>query len=159
MQVARFVTSLLGALLAGAIASAALAQGSTGGSIGNSEKSLSGSRDEPRSVAPAVRERASRPEPRRASPRGGGTGSFDGAWTVVATGQCAGAGTFTVIIANGRVTGQNISGSVSPNGATRTISSYNGLTSIGTGRITGRTGSGTYTQSDGCSGSFRSVKN
>src|SRR5258708_19490911 len=60
--------------------------GSAGGSIGNDEKSLSGSR----SVEPDRPARRSKPEadePRRSTSRrsggGGGGGNFDGAWVVV----------------------------------------------------------------------------
>ena len=58
------------------------AQGSTGGSIGNDDKAVSGSRIvEPRAVEkPARRSRTDADEPRRPSPRkssgGGGSGTF-----------------------------------------------------------------------------------
>src|SRR5882724_7172043 len=71
----------------------ALAQsGSAGGSIGNDEKSLSGSRDTPRSVESSKPSRRSKPEaeePRRAARKsggGGGGGNFDGAWVVNSVG-------------------------------------------------------------------------
>src|ERR1700683_1803998 len=65
---------------------AAFAQsGSAGGSIGNDEKSLSGTRSaEPE--RPARRSKPAAEEPRRSAPRrsggvgGGGGGNFDGAW-------------------------------------------------------------------------------
>ena len=75
-----------------ATANVALAQsGSGGGSIGNDEKSLSGSR----SVEPERPAQRSKPEeePRRSTSRrsgggggGGGAGNFDGAWVVVSVG-------------------------------------------------------------------------
>jgi hypothetical protein len=153
-------TWLLGAALAAVLASGALAQGSTGGSLGNSEKSLSGSRDAPRAVAP----RRARPDredaPRKSSSRkGGGGAGYDGAWTTIATGDCPAAGTFVAIISSGVITGQGFSGTVSPSGATRTVASSGGITVVATGQIYGRTGRGTYVQSDGCRGSFSSVKN
>src|SRR5438105_3571684 len=58
----------------------AFAQGSAGGSIGNDEKSLSGTREAPRSVEPAGRgkHKPAADEPRRASRKssagGGGSG-------------------------------------------------------------------------------------
>jgi hypothetical protein len=60
--------------------------GSAGGSIGNEEKSLSGSREKPRTVEPskpAPRAKPESDEPRRASRRsggesGGGGNNFDG---------------------------------------------------------------------------------
>ena len=61
--------TLVSLLISAAIASAALAQsGSAGGSIGNDEKSLSGSRQAPRSVEPEKPTRRGKPEaeePRR----------------------------------------------------------------------------------------------
>src|SRR6266702_8035292 len=62
--------ALLATVISVAIGSAAaLAQsGSAGGSIGNDEKSLSGSREQPRSVeTPARRSKPEADEPRRAS--------------------------------------------------------------------------------------------
>src|SRR4051794_16150186 len=77
----------------------AFAQGSAGGSIGNDEKSLSGSREAPRSAEPARRSR-SKPEaaePRRAARTGGGSsGNFDGAWMVTSIG-CGGTTTGAVM--------------------------------------------------------------
>src|ERR1700750_1636107 len=72
--------------------------GSTGGSIGNEDKSMSGSGEAPRSVEPskpARRSRSESDEPRRASRSsgggggGGGGGSFDGAWATTSVG-CGG---------------------------------------------------------------------
>jgi hypothetical protein len=57
------------------------------------------------------------------------------------------------------VTGFGISGTISTNGMVRIVGKGDGVTVVGTGRITGNTGSGTFRQSDGCSGSIRSVKN
>src|SRR5215210_2927820 len=82
-------------------AGAAFAQGSAGGSIGNDEKSLSGSRATPRAIETQKPVRRSKPEaesPRRASRSsssgggGGGGGNFDGAWMVTSVG-CGGSST------------------------------------------------------------------
>ena len=68
--------------------SAALAQGSSGGSIGNDDKSVSGSRPEPRSIESDRPARRGKPEaeaPQRAPRKpGGGGGNFDGVVGVVA---------------------------------------------------------------------------
>jgi hypothetical protein len=92
--------------------SAALAQsGSAGGSIGNDEKSLSGSRTEPRSAPPerSVPPSKSEDEPRRSSSKrggGGGGGNFDGAWVVVGVGTtCSGSSTTAVVVSSGRIIG------------------------------------------------------
>src|SRR5438477_8241080 len=85
-----------------------LAQGSAGGSIGNDEKSLSGSRDAPRAVESPARRSRAKPEsaePRRAArSSGGGGGNFDGAWV----GNSVGCGSTTrgaVVVTSGRVIG------------------------------------------------------
>src|SRR3954470_7206383 len=82
--------------------------GSAGGSIGNDEKSLSGSRATPRAVESEKPERRSKPEaeePRRASRKGGGGGggnSFDGAWMVTGVGvTCQGTSSNAVVVTSG----------------------------------------------------------
>ena len=155
----------LASLITVALASpSALAQsGSAGGSIGNDEKSLSGSRSD-RSAEPAPSARRSkpaadepRPSARRSSGGGGGGGSFDGAWAVLSVG-CGGSTTGAVVVTSGRVIGEGVSGSVSPNGAVHTAGSGNGVTFTGAGRLSGRSGSGTFRRSDGCAGTWTSTK-
>src|SRR4030088_1915066 len=96
----------------------AFAQGSAGGSIGNDEKSLSGSRDAPASVE--SRARRSKPRSEAAEPRrpgragrqgggGGGGGNFDGAWVVNSVG-CGSATRGAVVVTSGRVIGEGVSG-------------------------------------------------
>jgi len=141
---------------------AALAQsGSAGGVIGNDEKSLSGSRDAPRSVEsdqPARRGKPAADEPRRASRGGGGGGSsVDGAWIVTSVG-CGGTGSGAFVVTSGRIIGEGLTGSVSASGSARSVLQANGLTSIGSGRLSGRSGSGTFRRSDGCNGTWNAVK-
>jgi len=139
--------------------------GSTGGSIGNDEKSLSGSRAAPRAVETAKPARRSKPrpepeEPRRASRKsggGGGGGNFDGAWVVNSVG-CGGSTTGAVIVTSGRIIGEGVSGTISPNGSARTVGNYNGVTVISSGHVSGRRGSGTFRRSDGCGGTWTSAK-
>jgi hypothetical protein len=145
-------------------AGAALAQsGSAGGSIGNDEKSLSGSRQAPRSVEPDQPARRSKPaaeEPRRTTSRqsgGGGGGSFDGAWAVVSVG-CGSTSTSAVVVSSGRIIGEGLTGTVSASGAARSVGNYNGITVISSGHVSGRNGSGTFRRSDGCAGSWTSSK-
>jgi len=162
----RIKIALLCASLAVAIGSStAFAQsGSAGGSIGNDEKSLSGSREAPRSVEPERRARHSKPEaeePRRSTSQrsGGGGGSFDGAWVVVSVGAtCSGSSTTAVVVSSGKIIGQGLSGTVSANGAARSVGNYDGITVISSGRVSGRSGSGTFKRSDGCIGTWTSSK-
>lgn len=143
----------------------ALAQsGSAGGSIGNDDKSISGSRSEPRSVEPEGRPARGKPdngEPRRAEPRrasrGGGGGNFDGAWVVVSIG-CGGTTTGAVMVTSGKIIGEGVTGYVSPSGAASSVGYYNGITVRGSGHLSGRSGSGTFRRSDGCGGSWTSTK-
>ncbi|QHO76386.1 hypothetical protein ACH79_30990 [Bradyrhizobium sp. CCBAU 051011] len=137
--------------------------GSAGGSIGNDEKSLSGSREPPRateSEKPARRSKPEVDEPRRASQgSGGGVGSFDGAWVVNSVGTtCSGSSRNAVVVSSGRIIGQGVSGRVSPNGAVSAINNSSGVTATSVGRLSGRSGSGTFRQSDGCSGRWTASK-
>ena len=160
--------ALCAALISAALPiDATLAQsGSAGGSIGNDEKSLSGSREAPRAVEsskPARRGKSEAEEPRRASRKnggggGGGGGSFDGTWVAVAMGSPCGSSSERFVISGGSISGELSSGSVSPNGATRTGGSVQGLSWTSTGRFSGRSGSGTFQRSDGCVGSWTGSK-
>lgn len=138
--------------------------GSAGGSIGNDEKSLSGSREKPRTVEPSKPARRAKPEsdePHRASQksgRGGGGSNFDGTWVAVAVGTPCGSSTERFVISGGTVSGDLSSGSVSPNGATRTGGSVQGLSWTSSGRFSGRSGSGSFVRSDGCTGRWTASK-
>ncbi|WP_370691347.1 hypothetical protein [Bradyrhizobium sp.] len=147
----------------------ALAQsGSAGGSIGNDEKSVSGSRQAPRSVETEKPVRRSKPEagePRRAARKsGGGAGSaggggnFDGAWVAHSVGTTCGAATERFIISSGRLSGELSSGQVSPNGSTTSGGSASGVSWNSSGRFSGRSGSGTFRRSDGCTGRWTASK-
>ena len=161
--------ALCAALISAALPiDATLAQsGSAGGSIGNDEKSLSGSREAPRAVEsskPARRGKLEAEEPRRASrkssgaPGGSGGGNFDGTWVAVAMGSPCGSSSERFVISGGSISGELSSGSVSPNGATRTGGSVQGLSWTSTGRFSGRTGSGSFVRSDGCTGRWTASK-
>ena len=143
-------------------AGAAFAQsGSAGGSIGNDEKSLSGTREAPRSVEPARRSRAKpeAEEPRRASRKsgGGGGGNFDGAWIVNSVG-CGGSSRGAVVVTSGRIIGEGVSGTVSPNGGVRTVGNFSGVSVTSSGHLSGRSGSGAFRRSDGCNGMWTASK-
>ncbi|MET3845734.1 hypothetical protein [Bradyrhizobium sp. OAE829] len=136
--------------------------GSAGGSIGNDEKSLSGSRTTPRAVETEKPARRSKPrpepdEPRRASRKsGGGGGNFDGTW--VAQSQGCGNSTERFVISGGRISGELSSGQVSSSGSTTSGGSVSGLSWSSSGRFSGRSGSGTFRRSDGCSGTWTASK-
>lgn len=147
----------------------AFAQGATGGNFGNDNKSLSGSR-EPRSSVPARRERSERlaaprrepaPKRREASPRGdgGGVAKFNGTWSVTSVGEtCSDTLTTTVVIANGRMTSANDTGTINANGVSSSVGNYGGIRVTAQGRASATNGSGRFQRSDGCVGRFTSVK-
>jgi hypothetical protein len=138
--------------------------GSAGGSIGNDEKSLSGSREAPRageSSKPARRSPPEAEETRRAARKSGGGGSsnFDGAWIVSSVGvTCQGTSSNAVVVTSGKIIGQNARGTISPDGTVYGTSTSNGITVITTGRVSGRSGGGTFRQSDGCTGRWTASK-
>lgn len=138
--------------------------GSAGGSIGNDEKSLSGSREAPRAVESSKPARRSKPEPeepRRAARKsgGGGGGNFDGAWIVSAVGvTCSGSSSNAIVITSGKIIGETARGTVSPDGTVHGTASGNGLTLTTSGRLSGRSGGGTFRQSDGCTGTWTASK-
>ena len=134
--------------------------GSAGGSIGNDEKSLSGSRA-PESSKTARRSEPEADEPRRAGRKSGGGGgnNFDGAWIVSAVGvTCQGTSSNAVVVTSGKIIGQTARGTVSPDGRVHGTSTGNGITVITTGRLSGRSGGGTFRQSDGCTGRWTAAK-
>jgi hypothetical protein len=139
----------------------AIAQsGSAGGSIGNDEKSLSGSREPPRPAEAPRRSQPDADEPRRAGRKsGGGGGNFDGAWVVHSRGvTCQGTSSNAVVVTSGKIIGQTARGTVSPDGRVYGTSTGNGITVITTGRLSGRSGGGTFRQSDGCTGTWTASK-
>lgn len=149
---------LAASLLAAAVTSPdpVLAQsGSAGGSIGNDEKSLSGSRSVPSVEREAPKRKSHKAEePRRASRGGGGGGNFDGTWAYVGVGtNCQGSGSGTITISGGVVRGQGGSGQVSPSGAYHAAAvGEDGVALTASGRLTGNSGSGSYRRADGCVG-------
>jgi hypothetical protein len=155
-------TTLLGIWLTAATTSGgAWAQGSAGGSIGNDDKAVSGARQE-RAVEREQPARRRAEQPRGPAPRRseGGGGNFDGAWIVNAVGvTCQGTSSNAVVVTSGKIIGNNVtSGRVSPNGAVYATGGSNGLTNVTTGRLSGRSGSGSFRQSDGCVGRWTASK-
>ena len=161
-----FASALLTVSLAIAINPAgAFAQGSAGGSIGNDDKAVSGSRETPRAAEPSKPARRSKPEaeePRRTSRKSGGGGSgggnLDGAWVLTSVGSPCGTSSDTVVITGSRMVGQYGTAQVSPNGSTSGIGAAGALTWSMSGHFSGRSGSGTFRRSDGCVGSWTGSK-
>ncbi len=135
--------------------------GSAGGSIGNDERSLSGSHETPRSVEtskPARRSKREAEAPRRASRSGGGGGgNYDGVWATTSVG-CGGTLSGALVVTSGRIIGEGFSGSVSPSGSASAAGSTQGMSWTSSGRFSGRSGSGSYHRADGCVGSWTASK-
>jgi hypothetical protein len=162
-----FRASYEAALLSAALAIVALPDmaraqsGSAGGSIGNDEKSLSGSRETPRTAEPSKPARRSKPEddePRRARQKSGGGSNLDGAWVLTSVGTPCGTSSDTVVITGGKLVGQYGTAQVSPNGSTSGVGAAGSLTWTMSGRFSGRSGSGSFRRSDGCVGSWTGSK-
>ncbi|UGV26382.1 hypothetical protein E0H22_12185 [Rhodopseudomonas boonkerdii] len=149
--------ALAGLLMIALGGSDARSQGATGGSLGNDNKSLSGSSSEPRAARPAHRERSEqRAAPARRGSSGDGGGSaarFDGTWLIAFIGQssvCAGkTASSTLTISGGSVGG---GGSISPSGVLQGVGSSGSVSAVMTGRLSGRSGGGSMQMSNGCSG-------
>ncbi|QUS39702.1 hypothetical protein RPMA_13285 [Tardiphaga alba] len=141
----------------------AWSQGATGGSLGNDNKSLSGSSSEPREARPASRERSEpRVAPTRRNSGGDGGGSvarFDGRWRISFTGQtkiCAGITADSTLTFSG---GRGSDGStVNSSGGFQGAANNSGVSAIMTGRLSGRSGGGSMRMSNGCSGRWTAVK-
>ena len=119
--------------------SAAWSQGSTGGSLGNDNKSLSGSSPEPRATAPARRERSEQraaPSRRGSSDGSGDVSRFDGTWAIMLVGRsgaCAGKTTSTTFTISGGRAGNG--GRVSPSGVFQGTGNTDGVGAIMNGRL------------------------
>jgi hypothetical protein len=145
----RSKVAIIGALtLVASVPMGALAQpGSIGGSIGDTERSLSGPRNE--TDRPA--EEAPRPPAQQDS------NGFDGIWKFTSAG-CPHTGTLPAIITGGRIVVQGGSGQVDPDGTLHSVGAGNGMTLSAVGRLSGNTGAGTFNRSDGCIGSWIAIK-
>ena len=132
--------------------------GSMGGTIGNREKSLSGSRE----AAPERPARQSKPKENHrpaASHNTGGGGNLDGSWSISSAGiNCSDTFRETVVVSGRRLTGNYGSGSVGANGSISGSGNYNGIGVTSRGRFAGRNGSGTFQRSDGCHGRWTATK-
>ena len=127
------------------------AQGSTGGSIGKQDKSVSGGQDG------GVRSRSERaPSKRSGGGGGGGGGNFDGTWASSSQGRttCSDRTTDVVTISGGRMRGTGFTGRVTGSGSVSGVWAGSGISATVSGRLSGRSGSGSFRRSDGCAGTW-----
>src|ERR1700722_7368824 len=139
---------------------AAFAQaGSTGGMVGNHDKSISGGEEETEHHAvrrpPATR--ASQPPRRRE--QAATLGSFDGSWAGVSVGTCIGQFGWKLQVSDGVISGNNTTGKIARSGATNGDMVVIGKHYLfkGVTRASGNA-SGTWTSSPNCSGSWTAVR-
>ena len=136
----------------------ALAQGSTGGSIGKQDKSISGDQDggSSRSTSRERPSKSERSSKSRSGGGGGGSSSFDGTWASASFGRttCSDKTTAVVAISGGRMVSDGFTGTVSGSGSVRGVWAGSGLSATVSGRISGNSGSGTFRRSDGCEGGW-----
>jgi len=133
--------------------------GSTGGTIGNRDKSVSGGEEEAKRHAvrkPPVK-RASQP-PRRGEGAATLGSSFDGSWAGMSVGPCIGKFGWTLQVSNGVISGNNTTGQVARSGATNGDMVVLGRHYLfkGVSRASGQA-SGTWT-SPNCSGNWTAVR-
>ena len=133
--------------------------GSTGGTIGNRDKSVYGGEEETKRRAarkPPVK-RASQP-PRRGRRAATPGSSFDGSWAGMSVGPCIGKFGWTLQVSNGVISGNNTTGQITRSGATNGDMVVLGKHYLfrGVSRASGQA-SGTWT-SPNCSGHWTAVR-
>jgi hypothetical protein len=85
--------------------------------------------------------------------------NYDGRWVVHSSPGCLLSATSIATVSHGRISGPGYSGTISPDGTVH--SSGRGLlliTFVSSGHSTETQGSGTFRESDGCTGTWRSHK-
>ena len=103
--------------------------------------------------------RGGRTAPRRAKSGGGGGNNFDGAWIVSGVGvTCQGTSSNAVVVTSGKIIGRPPEAPSVPTARVYGTTTGNGITVITTGRLSGRSGGGTFRQSDGCTGRWTASK-
>jgi hypothetical protein len=83
--------------------------------------------------------------------------NFDGQWVFTGSG-CPNAGSVPAKIVGGKIFVKGGGGQVDPDGTLHSVGAGNGITLTAVGQLSGNTGSGTFTQSDGCIGRWIAVK-
>jgi hypothetical protein len=138
-------------------ASSALAQaGSTGGTVGKIDKSVSGGGEEA-SPQPRARSHARDRAPDRPRPEAR-SGSADGTWTVSATPSCLPPWGLTASVSNGVISGGGATGQVARSGAVRGNAVVLGMKFDFVGHFRGGHASGTLVGPNGCPGQWSATK-
>lgn len=151
------VVGSLGVLAPPLVEAPAFAQaGSTGGTIGKINKSVSGGGEgesrEPRAKSHATHRASAEPKSEARS------GSADGTWAVSATPGCLPAWTLTTSVSNGVINGDGATGQVSRAGAVRGNAVVLGFKFAFVGHFRGGQASGTLVGPNGCPGQWTATK-
>jgi hypothetical protein len=131
--------------------------GSTGGTVGKTDKSASGGEDE----APArhnAKPRAAKKEPSESRAESRASGSVDGTWAISATGRCVPPWSLTFLISDGAISGSGATGQISRGGSARGNAVVLGLKFDFIGHFGGRQATGTFVGPDGCPGQWTGTK-
>jgi hypothetical protein len=83
--------------------------------------------------------------------------NFDGSWTFT-SGGCTYTGSLPARIAGAKIIVRGGSGHVDPDGTLHSVGAGNGMTLTAVGQLSENTGSGTFSRSDGCVGSWIAIK-
>lgn len=151
------VVGSLGVLAPRLVDAPAFAQaGSTGGTVGKINKSVSGGGEgaspEPRAKSHATYRASVGPRSEARS------GSADGTWAVSATPSCLPAWTLTASVSNGVISGGGATGQVSRAGAVRGNAVVLGFKFDFVGHFRGGQASGTLVGPNGCPGQWTAIK-
>jgi hypothetical protein len=106
---------------------------------------------EPREDAKPLPEQSSRSWPQEDNK------SFDGAWIFTSAG-CPHTGSLPARIVGGKIIIRGGRGQVDPDGTLHSVGAGGGMTLTAVGRLSGDTGAGTFSRSDGCVGSWIAIK-
>jgi hypothetical protein len=138
--------------------------GSTGGTIANQGKTVSGDQSGPR---PGAGERPRRSpkkghDPERGREKaatvagGGSRANYDGTWHVVSIGACGYRDEVTVTVSDGVMSGSGVTGHIGSGGNVSAVLTVLGLRAEITGHASSSHGSGTWKRNDGCTGHWTS---
>lgn len=153
------IALIAAAMLVPSIGAAFAQAGSTGGTVGNHDKSISGGKEETgRHVVRKPPARRAGEVPRRRE-RAAAAGSFDGSWSGISFGSCIGQFGWKVQVTNGMISGGDTTGQIARNGATSGDMVVAGTHFLfkGVTRVSGQA-SGTWTSSPNCSGNWTAVR-
>lgn len=151
------VFAAAGLLALGFSAGCALAQaGSAGGTIGKTNKSVSGGDEE--APSHSGKSRATKRIISETTREIRTTGSADGTWAVSATASCVPAWTLTVLVSNGVISGSGASGQVSRAGAVNGNATVLGFRFDFIGHFRGKQASGTFVGPNNCPGQWTGTK-